>query len=496
MKKLGLLLCAAIALTCFASGPAAGTNLRGMGDFEFFVDISSLPFDSTRTLELLQIAVPTRDIEYRDKDGVFEAELRFHILVTNAEGESVFKKGYLLKDKKKQKPVSRDMSGFFHVTDSIVIDPGEYMLDIRIDDKKRGKRTLFGLLGKKYAHAELKDIPISVPDFSGDPFVLGEPVFIWSLDKEKKYAPNPMRIYGLKMDTMTVLLDALALESQADSVTFDIRIVDAKGETADSCLVKADLKRGRAQHIQLFDVNMYPAGGYRMNVTVSDGASKKSSGKDFSIAWELVNWQKPQREVLVEARILMRDHEFKEFEKSSIGEQERILKEFWRKLDPSPQTAVNETYAKFLARLVYADRNFGTSVRGALTDMGQIFIRLGPPIDIEEQVVPVNRDDIWRAISKLEDQYDILLHTVWDERKGTASQLRSPAYATHETQAFTGTVGEDAGSYQLWIYDHQGDPIFARDRLPTAYQGLRFLFIDLKGMGDFRLIGTSEEWAE
>ena len=496
MKKLGLLLCAAIALTCFARGPAAATNLRGMGDFEFFVDISSLPYDKASTLELIHIAVPIKEIEYKEDDGIFKAELRIQIRMTDSEGESIFKKGYLLKDEKPQKPVIKDMSGFFHVTDSIIVEPGEYALEIKIDDMKRGKRTLLGLLGGKYAHAELKDIPLTVLDYSGDPLVVGEPIFIWSLDREMKFAPNPMKIYGLKRDTMTVLLDAVALESEADSVTFEIRVVDAKGETADSCLVKADLKRGRAQHVQVFDVNMYPAGSYRLNVTASDGASSGSSGKDFSIAWELVNWQKPQRDVLVEARILMKDNEYKEFQKASIGEQERILKEFWRKVDPTPQTAVNETYLKFLARVAYADRNYGANVRGALTDMGQIYIRLGSPVDIEQQVVPVNRDDIWRAIGKLEDQYDIMLHTVWDERKSTASQLKSPAYATHETKAFTGTVGEDAGSYQLWIYDHHGDPLLPGDRVLPAYQGLRFLFIDLKGMGEFKLIGTSEEWAE
>ncbi|MBX9928034.1 MAG: GWxTD domain-containing protein [Gemmatimonadaceae bacterium] len=55
---------------------------------------------------------------------------------------------------------------------------------------------------------------------------------------------------------------------------------------------------------------------------------------------------------------------------------------FWRAIDPLWSTPGNETYIEFLTRVAYADLMWTMEVpaiRGADTDRGQIYVRLGPP---------------------------------------------------------------------------------------------------------------------
>jgi GWxTD domain-containing protein len=56
---------------------------------------------------------------------------------------------------------------------------------------------------------------------------------------------------------------------------------------------------------------------------------------------------------------------------------------FWRKLDPTPGTMQNEAFEEYFLRIDYANKNFRSYNEGWLTDMGSVYIVLGPPSMIE-----------------------------------------------------------------------------------------------------------------
>jgi hypothetical protein len=134
-----------------------------------------------------------------------------------------------------------------------------------------------------------------------------------------------------------------------------------------------------------------------------------------------------------------------------------------------------------------------------LTDRGRIYIRFGPPDDIVNQNVPKTREDMTEALEKLEDEYKVI---AFGSNKGPGLaeypkiQSRTPlGTRMSDGKPFRG-VGMDLGAFELWIYDLRGDPLLERDRIMTVQTGLRFLFVDKDGIGEFRLIGTSEEIQE
>jgi GWxTD domain-containing protein len=65
-------------------------------------------------------------------------------------------------------------------------------------------------------------------------------------------------------------------------------------------------------------------------------------------------------------------------------EKQRRFEEFWKKLDPTPQTERNEAFEDYYSRIDYADKEFKSYNEGWLTDMGQVYIVYGKPMFIEK----------------------------------------------------------------------------------------------------------------
>jgi len=67
------------------------------------------------------------------------------------------------------------------------------------------------------------------------------------------------------------------------------------------------------------------------------------------------------------------------------NESEKIMRfeEFWRKLDPTPNTDRNEAFDEYYSRIDYANSNFKSYMEGWRTDMGMVFIIYGPPMRAE-----------------------------------------------------------------------------------------------------------------
>jgi GWxTD domain-containing protein len=476
------------ALTC--AGMSAGAEMRGEGDFEFYVTVAPLPYPGRETLELVQIAIPSKEVLFVENEGEYEASIEVYISFKSEDG-TLRERGFVLVDRRESPPRAKDISEFIYIADSSFVDPGFHTFEVRIKDLNGRKKTLVGLLRGQYLSSELKDVYIDVPRFASDQFVLSEPVLAWSMQKDGGFVPNPMGIYGLRNDSLSFFIKAQVPDGvQADSIDLYINIIDQAGELYAETRSSLSTEERAPVFFVTFDLNSFPASSYRINAVAFCGAMRASRGKDFSVSWELINWQKPMRDLLTEARILLPDENFDQFQNWSIGEQESYLNAYWKKIDPTPHTAVNETYNEFMHRLYYADANFEGFRRGAVSDRGLIFIRFGQPDEIVQQAVPFNRGDVSEALKQLEDKYKVITHETF---KDGIVASHTQIIMEGKSSPFRGE-GFDTGGYELWVYNIKGDPIFERDKLMTIQSGLRFLFVDKDGVGEYKLVGTSEEY--
>jgi GWxTD domain-containing protein len=466
--------------------------LRGRGSFEFFVDIASLPSGGSASIQLIQISVPTKELRYVEKSGSFTAEVRFSIKLMSGD-KVVHEKLFQMRDSRDEAPVVKDLSSFLCHIDSCAVEPGAYRLTVKVEDLQRRKQTLLGILRRTYYSSEMKDASFEIRPFPADGIALADPILVWESDGGGRFIPNPMQIYGLRKDTLSVYVQAsVPAAIRADSL--DVRFVLSRdtGEQMEEARFRVPVNGNRSSFLRMTDLAAYPSGSYRLTVeTSAPGGLFASSGKDFSVVWELVNWQKPLRDIAFEARLVLSSRQYDEFERMELGEQEAFMRAFWKKLDPTPQTAANETFEKFVARVRYADAQFGTYERGALTDRGYILIRFGRPDDIVNQPLPQSRDDLYEGLDKIITEYKIISDGITTEK--SVKDVRPVIISPEKQRATRGDVGSDTGSFEVWTYGFKGDPLLPDDAGMTIDQGLRFLFIDRDGYGSYQLVGSSEE---
>jgi GWxTD domain-containing protein len=67
-------------------------------------------------------------------------------------------------------------------------------------------------------------------------------------------------------------------------------------------------------------------------------------------------------------------------------ERDAFVEQFWARRDPTPGTPVNEFKVEHYRRIAYADTHFATRLspgRGWNTDRGEVYIKYGPPDELE-----------------------------------------------------------------------------------------------------------------
>ncbi|MDR8392559.1 GWxTD domain-containing protein [Aliifodinibius sp. S!AR15-10] len=109
-------------------------------------------------------------------------------------------------------------------------------------------------------------------------------------------------------------------------------------------------------------------------------------------------------------RFIEKEETVRQMKSGSNAEKENKFRAFWEKRDPTPKTEFNELMAEYYRRIDYAYEEFSTiNVQGYNTDQGNIYIRFGPPKNIERRFPPGepaveiwqydNRKFVFRAVS-------------------------------------------------------------------------------------------------
>jgi len=97
------------------------------------------------------------------------------------------------------------------------------------------------------------------------------------------------------------------------------------------------------------------------------------------------------------------------FKLKTNEERSKFIQFFWKQRDPSPDTEENEFYKEYMARIRYADENFGhdTGKRGSRTEQGYYYLILGAPRErtmytTQSQILPL---ELW--FYQGDERYDL-----------------------------------------------------------------------------------------
>jgi GWxTD domain-containing protein len=491
-----------------AMGSARAGETLGRGDFEFFIDAAAFRNPDGSTRQEVYLRLPSVGVRFKASGGRFQARPHVSIVLKDEDGRVAVKdegEMALYADVEKQ---AEDPRKFHTLTKSYNLAPGSYILSCRIEDRNAPKVTVLGMVRNEFRTSGVTGYPLEIPVFPDEEMSFSGARFLWEigeLGRTETYRANPSHLYGLYRDTLMVYVEAYIPRATIATNELTIRtiILNDRGETVEGASISvraadppspAEPQAGVAVHPIVIreDINRLPAAQYSLYVegTVGDESLVRAHSGSFSVAWDMRSWEATRGSFLTEARFLLDEKSFKDFAQKSIGEQEAILDEMWKELDPDPTTGVNEAYEKFMERLTYVNARYVDYQLGIYEDRALIYLSYGAPDEKIIDVVPLNRESMSDAMEKVKDPYHPVNFSNTGGRLGYAKPQRDIIVDPRRLGA-VGEGGETASPYELWVYDQSGDPIRKRDKNLEPDQGLRFMFVDREGYGRYKLESSS-----
>ena len=491
------------ALTVLAV-PEAAAETVGRGDFELFLDSATFRAPTGASVEEIYLRIRNSGIRFKPSQGTLESRIRVSVTVVDTAGSVVVSESEEMVFHEASGEDTRSPLKFHTVIKRYELEPGAYRLGCVVEDLYAPKVSLVGIMKGSHKSARVEGYPVAVPAFPSDAASVSDAKFLWEIAAGASgdvYHPNPPRLYGLYRDSLRVYVESYVPGSVAASggLFFGMEILDREGTVVREAVLPLG-KKGSAEEGGLVtypiviqeDINTLKAGNYALylNAGLSDQLLVRMRAGGFNVAWDLRTWEISRRRYLEEARFLLSDGDFDGFAKMNLGDQEKTLQEIWKELDPDPSTGVNEAYEKFLDRLEYVNANYSDYQSGLFSDRGLIYLKYGPPDEVEVDVVPKNRESLSDAMQKVDDKF----HPVIYSNTGARLRFARPGQNILVDPRRLGMVGEqgDVGyPYELWTYNGKGDPILERDRSLEADIGMRFIFVDTEGYGRYKLETSS-----
>lgn len=360
--------------------------------------------------------------------------------------------------------------------------PGPCRVNVRLEDVRSRKRGLI-YSGRNVNESATVEgaLEIPAPQAGRD---MSDLEFVWSEDAsatafrrgERTMLPNPERLYGLFATELHAAFSARARAEDDRPWRYVARILDPSG--AAIAQQESTGTPGRLLVAALtFDVSHVPAGGYDLEVKAwqegDPGALLRRS--HFSVAWSVDSWMRNPRDVADEVHFLLQPEAEETFALLHPGEQERFLEDFWKRRDPTPESARNEAREGFLQRIDYANATYSRYGigRGMFSDQGRVYIRYGEPSEVLHQVMPTGDETLLQVLQQIESQED-----------RTTGEVRQKG------------LGGDSRPYEVWIYE--GEIPTPPDADPAVATSLRlrkrlmFLFVDEQGLGTYTLRYSTE----
>lgn len=253
-------------------------------------------------------------------------------------------------------------------------------------------------------------------------------------------------------------------------------------DRAESLLVREREETLRAApdpswELKRFDVRDLPAGTYDLRLETYELVASRRvllghTEGAFQVVWDAGRMQDlDDRHLTAYARLILPAEEFLSFVDLDRGSREAYLRSLWDRLDPTPPGKPNPTEAKFYGRIAEVERQYGGWPRAVRSDRGRVYVRLGAPDVMSHNLNPQDEELLWRVlpgeVGNDSDSFEV---------KERLSRHRTPL---------------DNAAYEIWEYHSRGEPLAALWSNPGNQMGLKFIFVDEAGTGDFALVYTN-----
>jgi len=488
-----------------ADAPSADPlPLASEGDLALDVDFAGYRGDSGLTELEVYVSVTNDQIGFSTEDGNRQGELRLTIVVRDPEGETTLERESTLVPGAGTEFEASDRGIVQIIREQLALAPGLHYVELTLTDEK----TLRTGLWNRMRNAKRRGMAsgwVEVRNFEGPGLRLSDLALVRRSEPATEegfgrhgvdFDPNPSRLYGLTVPMVRFYLEVYAGADFEPGASFLVRtrVVDLAGEPV---LEKTSRVVPRGEAFVITDelpltARSVGAGRYGLEVAVYEESRGETATatREFDVIWSVSSWGQDPEELFQEMAFLMRESEYRKLQELTPGAREIFLAEFWRDLDPDPDTAENEALATFRQRVAFADREFeSTLTRGLLTDRGRVYVRYGPPDEVNFEYNS-SGFGLPEATERVADPGE---RTTLGSRP-TASFLDADQFRegdVSDVAAQTGGANIKAKALEIWVYNGVGHPLTRQQLDQNSHRGLKFIFADEMGDGNYQLISSA-----
>ena len=259
------------------------------------------------------------------------------------------------------------------VTRKFDLPPGRYKVRLRVRDLGS---DLESEAADRLVLQDLARVPVGFADLQ-----------LGVVDSAGAFTVMPTRRFGLNAEDFGVRVVAFDRRpgEWPRSLQLHYRVVDetgtvfTQGDTAVTLARSADAVVLRPAHMDLF------IGSYSIEVERVEGKSRWRTTRSFEVEESGPPRGREFVQMLDALAYIATSEEVDAMRNLAPADQAAAWEKFWRRRDPTPETARNEYQIEFFRRLHYADQHFSGFGPGWRSDMGRIYVRYGPPDQIEQR---------------------------------------------------------------------------------------------------------------
>lgn len=374
LRPLRSSLIAALAAASFAVARAEDfPPLRAAQPPLFSADVGTSVDSVARGQVEFTVTVPYSELSWNRVEGGFAAGAGFVVTLEPQGRGRVWGDSWEQRVRVETHASTQNAGYHLIVRRSFAVPPGRYDVRVRVRDVSSEQESMAGGA-------------ITVPDFSRQPVGLSD-LQLGVTDSTGAFVAIPTRVFGFNAERLAArvgVVDRRAGEwPRPYSLRWRIRDEQA-GEVASGDTVVTTARPGESVVVRARDAGLF-LGGYVLEVEVIEGSSRWRVQRSFEVEESGPPRGRDYEQLLEALSYIADSREVDAMRHLAPDRQAAAWSEFWRRRDPTPESERNEAELEFFRRLRYASQHFQGFGPGWRSDMGRIYLRHGPPDQIEQR---------------------------------------------------------------------------------------------------------------
>jgi GWxTD domain-containing protein len=377
------------------------------GSLRFFVDAALFRGVQGFALQEFYTLLDARQLQFVPEGGNFVAQIDLALTITDSNGQIAGEETRTRNLSVPDLHELRETGAFVRDQIGFSLKPGDYQVTCEVEDVYGD--TQGGIAG-----------PLHVDDFETSGLISSGVRFASSFapsETEGRFVrngwevvPRITRIYKTE-EPVRFYHELYNLSPGSDPGAFDVRyqLLDEDNVPVAEAVDRRFKKGGEsAVLMDSIATTGLPVGQYALEVQSLDldGKSRTRRVRTFFLQSdeetkeELSEDQKTSLAYYRHIKWVAEEADLKAYKSlKTLESKDKFLKVFWKRVDPSPGTAVNEKLIEHIRRMRFSDNNFSGSHKqeGYDTQKARVYVKYGPPSerDYRSAVDSVKPCEVW-----------------------------------------------------------------------------------------------------